>query len=167
MTKLRYAVSIVSLLALAATSVWAEGAGGAPPAEGTPEALAIATLTKAFTAFGKSDVPTLEQCLAPRLMGIALDPDTGAPTQIIMQRDDICKALQQGGAAAANNPLAAFKIVEPTAQAGPGDLVLVTYKMSTGDANAKPLGPFWAMVGKTQGQWRIFSFTVPMPAPEE
>jgi hypothetical protein len=169
MTKFRYAVSVLSLLALTAGSVWAQGAAAAPPAAGTPTALAIAALTKAMDAVAKGDGPALEDYLNKQVMGILLDPKTGTPQTMVLQRDDIVKAIEQAGNEM--DPLAGQKLVNLTGQPGPGDLILVTYDLAppaaAGAVPPKPVGPFWALVGKIDGGWRIISFAIPMPAPEQ
>jgi hypothetical protein len=162
-------------LALTAAGVGAAGAGGPAPATGTPtaaeaaaETAALAAVTTALTAVSKGDTAALKQCLAEQLLGVAVDPATGAAHPLVLQRDDVLASVEQGGGHL--DLLAGRQIVDMTAQAGPGEVVLVTYKLATGNADADralpPVGPFWVLLGKFDGQWRILSFTLPMPAPQ-
>jgi ketosteroid isomerase-like protein len=132
----------------------------------------MAVVTSALTALGKGDMATLGLCLAERVVAIAVDPQTGVPTPIFFKRQDLLDHLQQNGPM---DLLAGRKLVDVTAQAGPGDVVLVNYSLGAGGAAANAdadravirptLGPFWALVGKLNGHWQLIAFTVSLSPP--
>ncbi|HEY3398586.1 MAG TPA: hypothetical protein VGM19_13105 [Armatimonadota bacterium] len=164
MFRMKLIAAVVIVLVVGSLSVWADDAGGAAPGTNTPTLAAQAaqeTLVRALTAVQAGDVATLEQCLAETVAGVGVNAQGEAPRSMILSRDELIKGLQQNAGQA--NLFTGSKLVDLTAEAAPGgQLVMVTYHLQKADdAEAKPAGPYWALVGKPDGQWRLMAFTFP------
>ncbi len=160
MTK-RAAIALLSLvLAVVPLSAQEPGAGAA---EDSPEvAAAKAALGKFWEAVGKGQPALLKERLAEKFLVVEA-AEGESPHPSFEDRAEILKELEE--AAGEPTDFADVSPIQVTGQQGPGDLVMVTFRLeltAADDEEQVAPGPYWALIGKLEGQWRIMAFTIPM-----
>lgn len=156
------AAIVVLLLVLGVVPLRAEDEGGGGPEDSAQVAAAKAVLGKFWEAMEKGQPTSLKECLAEKLLVVGA-AEGESPHPSFVDRAEILKELEE--AAGEPTDFADVRPIQVTGQQGPGDIVMVTFRLElTGadDEEQVAPGPYWALIGKIEGQWRIMVFTIPL-----